>query len=60
LRRRRQLIAALLLASAAIIQLSCATPTVPLSEGERCTRYGGLWRPALGDCVTPGSGGGSM
>ena len=44
---------------AALVALSaCATPaTAPLTEEERCTRYGSLWHPVLGRCMHPGSGG---
>jgi hypothetical protein len=44
--------------STAGLLATCATPAHPISEEERCIRYGGLWRPGPGMCVTPGSGGG--
>ena len=36
----------------------CETSGSLISEEERCTRFGGIWRPE--GCRTPGSGGGSM
>ena len=51
--------AVLVLAALAALS-ACATvaPSAPLSEEERCTRYGSLWSPVLGRCMHPGSGGG--
>jgi hypothetical protein len=43
-----------------VLLAACANPTVPISEEERCTRYGGLWRAGPGLCVVPGGGGGGM
>ena len=32
--------------------------TVTLSEADRCTQDGGIWRPALGMCERGSAGGG--
>jgi hypothetical protein len=34
------------------------TGTVTLSEAEKCTQDGGVWRPALGMCERGSAGGG--
>jgi len=47
------------LISAALVALlivGCATAGVPISEEDRCTRYGGIWT-AVG-CRQAGGGGG--
>ena len=44
---------------ALLVALYGCTPSAPMiSEEDRCTRYGGIWRPE--GCRTPGSGGGAM
>jgi hypothetical protein len=49
----------LLALAAAALFGGCAssTPTTPISDQDRCTRYGGLWVPQVGDCRGGGAGG---
>ena len=37
---------------------ACMTPSAPISDEERCTRFGGIWQ--MGACRQAGAGGGSM
>jgi hypothetical protein len=39
---------------------ACASTAPLISEEERCTRYGGIWRGGPGLCTHPGGGGGGM
>jgi hypothetical protein len=47
-----------LIAIASLIAGCGQATTVTLSEADRCTQDGGLWRPALGTCERGGAGGG--
>jgi hypothetical protein len=55
----RAAIRSLILLLAALALLSgCAVSGTPLTEEERCTIWGGIWR--LGVCRSEGDSGGSM
>jgi hypothetical protein len=49
----------LLALAAAVLFGGCASsiPTTSISDQDRCTRYGGLWIPQVGDCRGGGAGG---
>ena len=51
-----------IVATLAIVALAaaCAPTGSMISEEERCTRYGGIWRAGPGLCAHPGGGGGGM
>jgi len=48
----------LVLVISALLLTACATTGSLIPEEERCTRYGGIWRPE--GCRQAGGGGGSM
>jgi len=52
----QRFVPSLVLLISALLLTACATPAAPISEEQRCTRYGGLWQ--LGSCRVPGGGGG--
>ena len=47
------------LAAVMVLGAACATPGTAISEEDRCTRFGGMWRAGPGLCTHLG-GGGSM
>jgi hypothetical protein len=54
----RALIGLVLILLAAVVAAGCATGGPPLSDEERCGRFGGLWE--AGACRGGSGGGGSM
>ena len=55
--RRSRVAATALVLSAVLLSTACATPTVSISEEDRCTRFGGVWVRQIQSCRVPGGGG---
>ena len=50
--------ASVLIVLASLVTGCGQTATVTLSEADKCTQNGGIWRPALGMCERGSAGGG--